>query len=43
MSIRNFMNSLEVYDIADGINDVLSSVASRGGKLEDENAQVQRR
>ncbi len=40
MSIRNFVDSLEVEDIAGGINRILSSVATRGGMLEEENAQV---
>lgn len=39
-SIRNFMATLEVRDIAGGIMRVLSSVAARGGMLEEESAQV---
>ncbi len=40
MSIQNFMDMLDVEDIASGINGVLSSVSTRGGMLEDQNARV---
>ena len=40
MSIHNFMNVLEVEDIASGVNGVLSSLSERGGMLEDQNARV---
>ena len=34
------MNSLEVDDISNGISNILSSVSKRGGRLDDDGAEV---
>lgn len=42
LGIRNLRSTLEVEDVAEGINSALSSVNSRGGMLNDDSAHVRR-